>query len=1007
MKDEFLRKVENPGCEFRGAPFWAWNSKLDPDELRRQVGVLHKMGLGGFFMHSRVGLATEYLGKEWFECVRACVEEAKKYHMNAWLYDEDRWPSGAGGGLVTKNRSYGSRGLICEPLDHTLYHDDDLAWFAARIDGDVAAAPRRLKKGEPLAAGETFLRFRVGSDGASPWYNNQTYLDTMREDAVREFIRVTHESYRREISDEFGKVVPGIFTDEPNCRNWTDCLPQRFMEMYGYDLVDHLPELYYLVDGEPTSKARLDYQNVRTALFVQAFSRQIGEWCAQNGLLFTGHLLKEDSVCDQSQTTGAVMRFYEYMQAPGIDLLTEHRNLYVTVKQCVSVAHQFGRRFRVSETYGCTGWDFSFAGHKALGDWQAALGINLRCQHLSWYSMEAEAKRDYPACISDHSPWFEQYGQVENYFARINAALSEGEEVRDLLVIHPIESTWFWKPLALMSDAERSAENAALFDLTGRLLKENLDFDFGDEEMMARHAALRDGVLAVARAEYKAVVIPELRTIRKTTLELLAGFVDRGGLVVYTGRVPEYVDGVRSPLAGALYRKFRHAELPDLAGAVEARVRRVSVTADGGEIDPLLYHFAMSDAVATLFLCNTGVKQETLLDPNTVCAVRDRTLAFDHAEVAWQVPESWRIFEIDPENGKVYAVPSSYRDGTHRFRTSFPALGTRLFAASAENLADAERPETLPPLPNRLPLSDDGWEIRTDDHNVLVLDQVRCSVNGSPFAPPAYVLLVDDRLREMLGKSPRGGMMAQPWVQGTAAAPEKTLDVRLRYEFFCEELPTELLLGVERPDLYTFALNGTTFEAVENGFWCDRSMKKIVLPAALLKPGRNELELTSCYHELLPGLETVYLLGEFGVTPGGAITKKPSRLHAGDWCMQGFPNYSGNMTYRMTFRKPEGARHVVLEFPAWRGVTLGVGLNGSARKQLAWPPYSMDLSDLLEDGENTLEITVFGHRRNSHGPFYLHERWPSWTGPREFRVCEETERQLVPCGLLEAPVIRF
>ena len=93
------------------------------------------------------------------------------------------------------------------------------------------------------------------------------------------------------------------------------------------------------------------------------------------------------------------------------------------------MAHQFGRRTRLSETYGCTGWDFPFFGHKALGDWQTALGINLRCQHLAWYSMEAEAKRDYPASISYQSPWFDQYVQVENYFARIDAALSEGESM--------------------------------------------------------------------------------------------------------------------------------------------------------------------------------------------------------------------------------------------------------------------------------------------------------------------------------------------------------------------------------------------------------------------------------------------------------------------------------------------------------------------------------------------------------------------------------------------------
>ena len=45
-------------------------------------------------MHARVGLNTPYLSEEWFKLVAACADEAKKQGMKAWLYDEDRWPSG-------------------------------------------------------------------------------------------------------------------------------------------------------------------------------------------------------------------------------------------------------------------------------------------------------------------------------------------------------------------------------------------------------------------------------------------------------------------------------------------------------------------------------------------------------------------------------------------------------------------------------------------------------------------------------------------------------------------------------------------------------------------------------------------------------------------------------------------------------------------------------------------------------------------------------------------------
>ena len=155
-----------------------------------------------------------------------------------------------------------------------------------------------------------------------------------------------------------------------------------------------------------------------------AYSKQIGEWCDRNGLLYTGHVLEEDSLSRQVATTSACMRFYEYMQAPGMDMLTERRRIYDTAKQVSSAARQFGRKWRLTETYGCTGWDFPFAGHKALGDWQVALGINLRCQHLYWYTMLGEAKRDFPGPIGEQSPWWTHYAKVEDYFARLHAALA-------------------------------------------------------------------------------------------------------------------------------------------------------------------------------------------------------------------------------------------------------------------------------------------------------------------------------------------------------------------------------------------------------------------------------------------------------------------------------------------------------------------------------------------------------------------------------------------------------
>ena len=91
---------KNIGKEYRPIPFWSWNEKLNTDETARQIGIMDRAGLGGYFMHARGGLQTPYMGEEWFENISVGIEEGRKRGMQAWAYDENGWPSGFGSGSV-------------------------------------------------------------------------------------------------------------------------------------------------------------------------------------------------------------------------------------------------------------------------------------------------------------------------------------------------------------------------------------------------------------------------------------------------------------------------------------------------------------------------------------------------------------------------------------------------------------------------------------------------------------------------------------------------------------------------------------------------------------------------------------------------------------------------------------------------------------------------------------------------------------------------------------------
>jgi hypothetical protein len=65
----------------------------------QQVEELKTMGMGGFHIHSRIGLNTKY-PEEFMYYVKSCMEKAGREDMLAYLYNEDRWPSGCARGIV-------------------------------------------------------------------------------------------------------------------------------------------------------------------------------------------------------------------------------------------------------------------------------------------------------------------------------------------------------------------------------------------------------------------------------------------------------------------------------------------------------------------------------------------------------------------------------------------------------------------------------------------------------------------------------------------------------------------------------------------------------------------------------------------------------------------------------------------------------------------------------------------------------------------------------------------
>ena len=1016
LSDELF---QNPGSEYRGTPFWAWNCELEEQELLWQLEVMKKMGLGGAHMHVRTGMATPYLSDEHMGLVKACVEKCRKENMLAWLYDEDRWPSGAAGGIVTKDKQFRARFLMFtatpynENTKQTEVHDMSgradrsnngylLACYDIVLDKNgCLERAARIDPEQPGTGTKWYVYVETPSE--NPWYNNQTYVNTLYKAAIQRFIQVTYERYLETVGEDFGGVVPAIFTDEPQFTRkqtldfagekkdvilpWSDDVPETFLAAYGEDILEKLPQLLWELPDGQVSTVRYHYHDHICERFAQAFADQCGDWCDRHGLMLTGHMMEEPTLESQTSALGEAMRSYRGFQLPGIDMLC-NRFEFTTAKQAQSASRQFGREGVLSELYGVTGWDFDFRGHKAQGDWQAALGITVRVQHLSWVSMKGEAKRDYPASISYQSPWWKDYSFVENHFARVNTAMTRGKADVRVGVIHPVESYWLHFGPKEQTDGIRSQLDQNFQNLTNWLLCGSIDFDFISESLLPQQCSAGSAPLQVGSMAYDTIIVPGCETLRGSTLERLEAFAAAGGRLIFLGSAPKYENAVPSDRGSMLWQNAAHAEFSKEAVLeVLEPVRLVDIRNSNGSRTSNLIHQLRRDG-------------------------EDRWLFIAHSEMPYHrdIPKGQKIrislageygvIQYDTQTGEIIPMESTIENGKTVINAELYDLDSLLLRYTAR---DAVRPKAamtaaaVPvklPIPHRVPYT-------LDTPNMYLLDKAEYALDNDPYRPAQELLRADNELRAQLGWPKRQGAVAQPW---TVHEPKPEHTVRLRFTVYSAAEVANVKLALEDADVAVITCNGTPVTAKPDGWYTDKSIGTVAVGS--LREGENIIEVTLPFGRRT-NVEWCYLLGSFGVRVSGEyrqIVPAQTLLGFGDVTTQGLAHYCGNITYHLDVETTGGALTVTV--PHYAGAAVRVDVD-EQEGYIAYPPYRLELG-ALSAGKHMLKLTLLGNCQNGFGPLHLANLRESWIGPNSWRstgyAWTECYR-LKELGLLSPPII--
>ncbi|MBC9930180.1 glycosyl hydrolase [Chitinophaga qingshengii] len=965
--EDVAARFKNPGRDYGTVPFWVWNTKVTKNNIDSMLLDYSKNDFGGIIIHPRPGLITEYLSKEWFDLFEYAVQQGKKLGLNIWIYDENSYPTGFGGGLVGEAmpEAYNQGQMLYMEEVNQLPADLSPYFLCLKeVDGAFKDISQQLQT-ETGKTGRYQLfkkvNYQRSNRGSVAGPIGVSYVDLMAKGVTEKFIDVTYKGYEKVAGKEFGKAIKGVFSDEPtiinegrNCVRWTPDLFDSFYKRWGYDLRLHLAALFK--ETGDWKRVRHNYYEVLLQLFIDRWSKPVYAYMQQHHLTWTGHYWEHGWPSPYHGPDNMAM--YAWHQMPGIDMLFNQFNEdkpvqfgnIRAVRELASVANQLGKTRTLSETYGGGGWELTFKDMKRLADWQFVLGVNFMNQHLSFMTLTGARKYDYPPSFSYHEPWWPYYRYMNHYFTRLSYLLSQGQQYNDILVIEPTTSAWMYYA--------RDGENQRFFDITKKfndfvtlMQRAYLEYDLGSENIIKDTGRVAGNRFIIGKRAYKTVVVPPgMENIDGGTFRLLKTYMAAGGKVVCFEPL-RMVDGAPD----AELSKFSQlAQVQESSRDVllsQFRNNGFQLSATGGN----MYHQRRRLANGELVLFTNASMTET-------------TNGNIHTSGA-------DVLEMDLHSGKISRYDYATQGKKVQFTVNIPPAGSLMLFIADKKQAGYQR---NPPPANRATVNASPTIISRAADNTLTIDFCDLQLSDTLYTQ-IHVGMASNTAFKHHGFTDGVG---NPWNNRTqfkdAIVKRDTFSTGSGYTaIYRFNLADGVAYGnfkavIEQPGLWhDVKINGIAVKQEPGQWWLDRSFGVYQI-GRYLKTGDNELAVSVTPMSVYAEIEPVYILGDFNLEAAsrGWRIIPPQPIQPGYWRQQGMPLYSQGITYTKTFQADHPGAAYAVELGAWKGSVAAVKVNDSLAGIITAEPDRLDISGFVKKGTNTVAVTVIGSLKNLLGPFY-------------------------------------
>lgn len=637
----------------------------------------------------------------WLETEKR-IREYIKRGMHVWLYDEDGYPSGVASGYLTeKYPEHIAKGLYCYEYWRTLkgpapYRSDvpgDKLWRAVlvSVDGErIIDVTNGLNENSVLyfdiPEGEYYfimMSIRRLFDRVHPsesWSTPRNYINLFDRKATERFIEMTHERYKKVLSDEFGRGILATFTDEPSLIAWcltgnlkndvypyllfSEELAEKFEKKYGYDFLSACIALLK-PNLKGAAKMRCDYWDLIADGVAEGYFKPIQDWCRENNLKSSGHFIGEELLSIHVLGYGSFFRSMRHLDWPGIDMLyTMPDELMEESKIPVgrfvaSVADISGENEVFTEysdlTFKVNGTTAGPDVYYGSANWHLALGVNNFTSYFSFKDVTPEEKRRY-----------------NKYVARCGEIMRWGVRDCHTAVYYPETDMWAaFNPSAeyahtnKMGGEEFVKIQADYCKLTWELLHRQVDFDYVDPKLLLE-CGVEGGALVINGRKYYDFIISAFTVVSDDVARRVIEMANAGVKVhILKGRCDvSATTGERSAYADEIARLVSDGKIfadgnGDVAAMLDAHF-------DGGLIkttkrqERLLTHSRITDeGVRIIFAANMGYEP-----------IEDRIT----------ISEKYgRLYKVDPEAATVTETPLTETDGGVSFQLSLAAIKANIY----------------------------------------------------------------------------------------------------------------------------------------------------------------------------------------------------------------------------------------------------------------------------------------------------------------------------------------